>query len=225
MNVTLALVLAAVSVSSMHALAPDHWVPFAALGRAKRWSNSRTALVTALCGLGHVTVSVALGLASVAAGLELLEAFGRRLESVAGVMLIGFGVAYGLWGIHRSVRSRWHDHGDGHPHWHGHHAHGHVHADEREGRLSAWTLFLVFAADPCVAVIPLIFAAAPLGWANTLAVVVAYEVATIGTMIGLVLPARAAASAVRSRWADRYGDALAGGAITAVGLVVMSLGL
>jgi hypothetical protein len=69
------------------------------------------------------------------------------------------------------------------------------------------------------------FAAAPLGWASTLAVVASYELATIGTMVALVLPARAVATAVRSTWADRYGDALAGGVIASVGVVVVSLGL
>ena len=44
-------------------------------------------------------------------------------------------------------------------------------------------------------------------------------------MIALVLPARAAATAVRGAWADRYCDALAGAAIVMVGVVVVSLGL
>jgi ABC-type nickel/cobalt efflux system permease component RcnA len=229
MTLTLALVTAAVGIGSMHTLAPDHWVPFAALARAERWSTWRTMLITALCGLGHVTVSVVLGLTSALFGLELLETFGRRLESVAGFLLISFGVAYGLWGVHRSVRARWHDHGDVHPHWHGGHGHhpiaNHVHADPHEGRLTAWTLFLLFSADPCVAVIPLMFLAAPLGWPSTLAVVASYELATIGTMVVLVLPARAAATAVRGQWADLYGDALAGGVIAALGIAVVGLGL
>ena len=90
--------------------------------------------------------------------------------------------------------------------------------------MTPWTLFLLFSADPCVAVIPLMFATAPLGWTSTLCVAAAYEIATIGTMVMLVLPARAAATAVRGAWADRYGDALAGGAIAVVGVVVVGLG-
>ena len=222
-GLTLALVVAAASLGSVHTLAPDHWMPFAALARAEGWTARRTAAITALCGLGHVTVSVLLGLVSVFLGLELLQTFGHRLESVAGVLLIAFGVVYGLWGLHRAVQSRWHDHGHGHTHWHGGHQHAHAHADGP--RLTPWMLFLVFCADPCVAVIPLMFAAAPLGWGSTLAVVAAYELATIGTMVVLVLPARAVATAVRSTWADRYGDALAGGVIAGVGLAVVSLGL
>jgi nickel/cobalt transporter (NicO) family protein len=228
MELVLALVAAAFSVGSIHTLAPDHWMPFAALARAERWSAARTASITALCGLGHVTTSVGLGVVSAFFGLQLMEHFGRRLESVAGFLLIAFGVVFALRGLHRSVGSRWHDHGHAHPHWHGRrgqHGVNHVHSDPNEGRLTAWTLFLLFSADPCVAVVPLVFAAVPLGWSVALAVAVAYEVATIGTMVLLVLPARKAVGLIRGEWADRYGDALAGGVIAAVGIAVLSLGL
>ena len=222
-GLTVTLVVAAASLGSVHTLAPDHWMPFVALARAEGWTTRRTAAITAACGLGHVTVSVLLGLVSVFLGLELVQTFGRRLESVAGVVLIAFGVAYGLWGLHRAVQRRWHDHGHGHTHWHGGHSHPHTHA--HDVRLTPWLLFLVFCADPCVAVIPLMFAAAPLGWPALAAVVAAYEAATIGTMVVLVLPARMVVSAVRSTWIDRYGDALAGGVIAGVGMAVVGLGL
>lgn len=75
------------------------------------------------------------------------------------------------------------------------------------------------------AVIPLIFAAAPLGWLSVLAVVAAYELATIGTMVALVVPARAAVTGLGGVWADRYGNAMAGGVIAIVGLAVLVSGL
>jgi nickel/cobalt transporter (NicO) family protein len=216
-----ALVAAAVSIGSLHTLAPDHWVPFTALARAQGWSGRRTALITAVCGLGHVTGSVALGLLSVFLGVELLERFGRRLESASGLLLIGFGVAYAVWGLRRSVRAHRREHHLGHPHVHGH-SHGLGHGP---ASLSPWALFVVFSADPCVAVIPLIFAAAPLGWPTTLSVIVAYEVATIGTMVALVLPTRAAATVARGAWVDRHGDALAGAVVALVGMAVLGLGI
>ena len=91
--------------------------------------------------------------------------------------------------------------------------------------MTAWTLFLLFSADPCVAVIPLMFAATSIGWASTLVVVAAYEIATIGTMVLLVLPARAAMGSVGGAWADRWGDALAGAVVALVGIAVMGLGI
>jgi hypothetical protein len=227
MNATLALVLAAVSVGSLHTLAPDHWVPFAALARAEGWSRGRTATITALCGLGHVTASVALGLLALVFGLELLQTFGHRLESVSGLLLVGFGVAYGGWGLYRTLAARAHEHAHAHGHAHVHLL-GHKHASGHESahrRLTAWSLFLLFSADPCVAVIPLLFAAAPLGWMSTVSIIAAYEVATIGTMVLLVIPTREAVRRLAGAWADRWGDPLAGGVVATVGLAVMILGI
>ena len=224
MSATLALVTAAIGVGSLHTIAPDHWVPFAAIARAERWSPRRTALVTALCGFGHVTASVALGLLALVFGLEVLQAFGQRLETVSGVLLIGFGVAYAAWGACRSLGARAHDHAHAHGHRHAHllpHAHG----AESHRPLTTWSLFLLFAADPCVAVIPLLFASAPLGAASTLAVVAAYEAATIATMVVLVMPAREAVGRLAGAWADRWADAVAGGVVAGVGIVVMTLGI
>jgi putative Mn2+ efflux pump MntP len=209
----LGLAFAAAAVGSLHSLAPDHWVPFAALARAQGWSAARTARVTLLCGLGHVTVSALLGLAALVFGLELIETFGRELGSLAGLLLVGFGLVYAFWGIRQAAGRRLH----GHAHKHYDHVHG-------ARRTTAWTLFLLFSADPCVAVIPLLFAAAPLGWGPATAVVLVYETATVITMVMLVLPARAAAARFRGAFVGRYADALAGGIVAAVGLAMLGLG-
>jgi len=205
---------AAVSIGSLHSLAPDHWVPFAAIARAQGWTARKTALVTFVCGFGHVTVSALLGLLGFFFGREVFERLGQRMESVAGLLLIGFGAAYGLWGLRRAVGKRVH----GHPHAHFDHVHD-------PSRVTTWSLFLLFCADPCVAVIPLLFSAAPLGTAQTVAIVLLYEAATIGTMVPLVLSARAGAARLRLPFLDRWGDAVAGGVIVATGLVVGLLGI
>ena len=217
------LALAALTVGPLHSLAPDHWVPFAALARAGQWSTRKTVGVTVVCGLGHVMASVLLGLVGLAFGLTLAEEYGARMESIAGILLIGFGLAYGVMGLRRAAGARLPGHSHGHEHAH---EHVHAHDDETPGASgkTTWALFLLFAADPCVAVIPLLFAAAPLGVLRTTAVVLLYAVAAVGTMVALVLPARAATQAVRGGWFDRYGDAAAGAAIVVVGLVVAGLG-
>ena len=207
------LATAAVTIASLHALAPDHWMPLAALARAQEWSSARTARITAGCGLAHVTTSVLLGLLGLAFGVRVFEAFGAELESAAGILLIGFGLAYAVWGLR---------HAAAHLHGHRHHHYDHVH---EPARVTPWTVFLLFAADPCIAIFPLMFAAVPLGWTRVAALVLLYQAATIVTMVLLVLPARAAArSALRGSWMHRYGDAVAGLFIVAVGVTVALLG-
>ncbi len=208
------LLVAAMTVGSLHSLAPDHWVPFAALARAQNWTATRTARITFLCGFGHVTTSVLLGLLGLAFGREMFLALGRRMEAMAGVLLIAFGLVYAVWGLRRTAGQ--HFHGHSHAHY------DHVH---EPSRMTVRSLFLLFSADPCVAVVPLLFAAAPLGTVQTVALVVLYEIATMVTMVALVLPARAGAQLIRGRaWVSRYGDTTAGCLIALTGLVVGALG-
>lgn len=195
----LALLVAAATVGALHSAAPDHWTPLAAAARMRRWTVARTARIAFLCGFGHVTVSAALGLTALVAGLGALVAFGQRMESVSSLLLLGFGVGWAAWGWKRAA------------------AHHHEHS--LAGPDAVTGLFLLYCADPCVAVIPLLFAAAPLGRAHALLVVLVYEAATIATMVALTLIARAGANRVRAHWLEHWGDVAAGGAVAGVGLL------
>jgi hypothetical protein len=213
------LVIAAATVGSLHTMAPDHWMPFAALARARHWTPARAARTTILCGFGHVTVSATLGIAALFAGLGVIRLIGGHLETLATWLLMAFGTVYMIWGIRRSLRRdplavmHAHDH---------HHMHGH---NDHDHGLTEWSLFLLFSADPCVAVIPMIMASAGAGWHTAGAVVVSYELATIGTMVILVTTAHAGARALHAPWIDRYGDAVAGALIVSVGAAMAVLGL
>jgi len=207
------LAIAAATVGALHSLAPDHWVPVAAVGRARGWSTARTSRVALLCGFGHVTVSAALGVVGLVSGTAIVEAIGARAGLVAGVLLIGFGLAYALWGARHVIARRLH----GHDHRHFDHVH-------EPTRATTWTLFAIYCADPCVAVVPIIFAAAPLSVAGTVGVVAVYEAATMATMVALVALARAGAARVSGRWFERWADSAAGGLIAATGVAVALLG-
>jgi nickel/cobalt exporter len=218
-----ALMLTAGSVGALHSLAPDHWVPFAALARARNWSQLRTARLAFLCGFGHVTVSALLGVLAVGLGQQAVESFGSTLAASAPLLLIGFGLAYltwSLWRIFRGKLMHQADHLRGVPHDHGH---GHAHHHGRGP--TEWGLFLLFCADPCVALIPMIIAAAAGGWSAVVAVIVVYEIATIAAINILVWTAHAGASRVRFAWVDRFGDVLAGSMMIAVGAFVTFVGI
>ena len=213
------LMFAAATIGSLHSLAPDHWVPFAALARSRQWTKAHTAQLTILCGFGHVSVSAILGLIGLVVGLETVHAFGARLEDHAIFLLIAFGIVYMIWGLRRSFARDplevMHHHSHHHPRGGNDHDHG----------LTEWSLFLLFSADPCVAVMPMIMAASIGGWVAVVSVVITYELATMATMVGLVIVARAGANAMRFAWFDRYGDAAAGAFIVTVGTVLSILGV
>ena len=67
---TPALFAAAAGVGFGHAILPDHWVPLAVLGRARRYPLSKVARLSGLAGVAHVLLSIVLGAVIIAIGLQ-----------------------------------------------------------------------------------------------------------------------------------------------------------
>jgi nickel/cobalt transporter (NicO) family protein len=232
----LTLAATAAGLGVLHtALGVDHYLPFIALARARRWTLGRTLGITAGCGLGHVAGSLVLGAAGLGVGLALsrVSAIEAWRGDVANGMLIGFGLAYAAWGIARARRNRphahLHQHADGtvhrHPH---HHDAGHVHphpASDRSSATIVWTLFILFVFGPCEALIPLLAAAAAKGGAVGAGLVsLPFAVATIGTQLLFVTLGLGGVKVALPR-AERHVHTFAGLAMAASGIVVRLLDL
>ena len=141
-----ALLGTAAVIGFLHTLlGPDHYLPFVAMARIGRWSTRKTLAVTVLCGLAHVASSVLLGAVGIAGGVVLLrlEDLESHRAELAGWLLLGFGMAYLVWGLLHAFRrlphAHLHAHVDGtvHQHEHAHqgehlHAHAHGLAPDRE---------------------------------------------------------------------------------------------
>jgi sulfite exporter TauE/SafE len=217
----------AASLGFLHTLlGPDHYLPFVVMSRAQGWSAARTAVITFLCGLGHVLSSVLLGLIGIALGTAItsLEAIEAYRGDLAAWVLIAFGLLYLIWGLRRGLLKK-----DGHAHLH--FGGSHVHAeDQNHGRMKAdmrpWVLFTIFVLGPCEPLIPILIYPAARGtlW-DVFLVAGIFSAATITTMLATVLLLRAGALALPLQRMERYIHALAGGTILACGLSIRFLGL
>ena len=225
----------AATIGILHTLfGPDHYLPFIVMSRARRWSLTRTAVITVLCGIGHVFSSVLLGLVGVAFGIAVtrLEAFEGLRGSLAAWLLIGFGFAYFVWGVQRAIRNRPHQHvhahgdGDVHAHQHTHHSeHAHPHGATSRN-LTPWILFTIFVFGPCEPLIPiLMYPAARNSLPGMILVAAVFALSTIGTMLSVVMLSAWGVSFARLGPLERYTHALAGAAICLSGLAIQFLGL
>ena len=96
----MALAGLAAFIGLIHTLAgPDHYMPFVMMASARRWSKGRTAVITLLCGIGHVGSSIALGFIGIAFGVVVfqLESVENFRGDLAGWLLVAFGLAYFSW--------------------------------------------------------------------------------------------------------------------------------
>jgi sulfite exporter TauE/SafE len=246
------LVATAASIGFVHTLlGPDHYLPFVALARARGWSQRKTIAVTTICGLGHVGSSVLLGSIGIAAGLAVERLM--HIESVRGDiaawLLLAFGLVYLMWGIRRGIAGHAHRHahvhadGTRHDHTHDHKLAPHVHphlapapvAAEwsftpvkpvRSAPATPWVLFIIFIFGPCEPLIPVLMYPAAHASGMTVAVVcAAFALATIGTMLSVVLLALKGLEAMPVQHLERWSHALAGGALVACAGGILWLGL
>ena len=229
------LAATAATIGFVHTVTgPDHYLPFIVLGRARNWSLGRTLGVTALCGVGHVLGSVALGLIGIGLGLAVgqLNIIEGIRGDIASWLLISFGLIYAVWGLRKVWRDRphthVHKHSDGHAHTHHHshhHEHSHVH-DTREGSLTPWALFIIFVLGPCEPLIPiLMYPAATSSLGGLFLVTIIFAVVTIATMLLLVTLAQRGVQLIPMKRIERYSHVIAGVAILGSGLAIRFLGL
>lgn len=215
------LLWTAIAIGFTHTLVgADHYVPFIAISRARRWSARRALWVTLACGIGHVLSSVLIGALGIAlgAGLSSLEAIEMARGEWASWGLIAFGLGYGAWGLWRALRGRGHGH---------RHLPGGRHVEEGEARsVTFWALFVLFVLGPCEPLIPLLmFPATRHDWQGVSLVCAAFGVATIGTMCALVWAGLRGLAFVRAHALERYAHALAGGIIATSGAAIRVFGI
>ena len=230
------LLVTAASLGFVHTvLGPDHYLPFIVMAKARNWSSSKTAWITALCGVGHVGSSVLLGLLGVALGVlvEKLVAIESVRGDLAAWAFIAFGLAYFVWGLRRAIKNKPHTHlhfhqdGSSHLHEHGHHdSHAHVHDNPEKANITPWILFTIFVFGPCEPLIPLLmYPAAQNSHAGMILVAGVFGVVTIATMMTIVLLLSKGISFVPMGKLERYSHALAGFIIFASGAGIKFLGL
>ncbi len=235
-NGLIALSITAAAVGLIHTIfGPDHYIPFIVMAKARKWSFAKTAVVTLLCGLGHVLSAVLIGIIGIILGIEVIKLKGWELfrGNMAGWLLIIFGFAYLVWGIHKAIKNRPHEHSHVHidsavhSHDHSHeHEHAHVHDREIGPNITPWVLFTIFILGPCEPLIPLImYPAAKNNIAGVCWVTIMFGAATIITMFSVVMVSFLGIRLIPLGRLERYTHALAGGSIFLCGVAIQFLGL
>jgi cadmium resistance protein CadD (predicted permease) len=125
-------------------------------------------------------------------------------------LLIGFGIAYTIWGLKKARNYK----------------HEHINTDDINSRtVTLWTLFAVFVLGPCEPLIPLMFLATEYGWGAILVTSLVFSLVTIFMMLAQSLLAYFGIQLIRHDIAERYSHAFAGLVIALTGGFIMLTGL
>lgn len=230
----LAMLVAAVLGGVIHTIAgPDHYLPFIAIARNRKYGIAKTWLWTVLCGIGHIASALAIAVLFLVFAEVLSEAQLEWLEAwrgdIAAYALMGMGAAIIIY----SLRRRWkhrphrhsHVHADGSMHMHTHihdSQHGHLH--EQGKKLSYWVVFIIFVFGPCEALLPLLTASTVLGVSSVVLVAAVFSLATIATMLTAVTAGYYGLKLLRFNWVERFASEIAGATVMLCGVVIAFLG-
>ncbi len=225
----------AISIGVIHTvLGPDHYLPFVMLGKAREWNLRRTVIITVIAGIGHVLGSVILGFIGIAIGISVfkLETIESFRGDIAAWLLIAFGLVYMVISLRNIIKKQRHTHKHIHPdgttHLHEHNhmkEHGHLHVSDPL-KTTPWVLFIIFVFGPCEPLIPvLMYPAAQGSTGGVLVVATLFSIATIFTMVAMVLLLRFGLTSISLKPIEKYNHVIAGFVILLSGVAIRFLGL
>lgn len=206
------LLISTASVAFLHALAPDHWMPFAAIGKAQKWSDLKLLAVTFISGVGHMGISLIFSIIGILLGFSLskLKNIEGHRGEIALWLLIGFGVAYTIWGIKKAKKEKYKA----------------ISKEKLKAQtLVVWTMFAIVVLGPCEPFIPLVFLGYNYGYLGVISVSVVFSVITIAMMMIQSLLAFKGIELIKNDVMERYSHAFAGLVIVLTGIFVMLVGI
>ncbi len=167
------IIAGSILLSVVHALIPNHWLPFVAIGRAERWSIRETLVVSAIAGTAHIGATIIVGVLVGMLGIRITSSYQFVMEVGAPFILVVMGVIF----VVLDLRG-------------GHH-HEHVDLDDREkGRGSKIAIIASLSSamflSPCIEIAAYYFTASSRGWVAIISVSIVYLAVTLGGMLLLV---------------------------------------
>ena len=232
MNELTYLLSTALFIGTIHTLiGVDHYLPFVVLSRANNWSLKKTSGIVFICGLGHVLSSVVLGFVGLAISSSLTSLVGIEdmRGTIATYFIIAFGLGYTVYALHNLYKNKPHTHlVDGHEITHDHHDISSVedHIQDKKKSNVIWGLFILFVLGPCEPLIPLLmYPASTLNVFALVSVTSVFAISTISMMLGLTILGIKGLDFVKVKSLEKYGETLAGLAITICGVLMITLGI
>ena len=207
-----AYIIGAAIVGILHMSAPDHWLTLCVLARNKKWAPKKLFGISFITAIGHVGLSVVMGLVVVVIGRVFSHLISDYLDTGIGIAMIGAGLVVGIIPLVRR---------SGHHHDH----HEHDHDEEKKfGKLTSkvgYFAVLGAALSPDPSIIPIYLSAISAGFYFALELSVVFAAASIATLLLLVQLGTVGLAKSLAKIPEKYNDSMVGFVIMAIGIYVL----
>lgn len=157
------IIVGSITLSLLHALLPNHWLPVLALGRQQGWSQTETEGFAVASGLAHALSTIIIGVLVGLVGMKLADMVAYFTQWIAPAILIGMGLFF-IWRHHK-------------------HHHFHLHTNELNPKLSKRRLLILLVVamffSPCLEIEAFFLSAGSIGWSLIAIIAILYLVITV----------------------------------------------
>jgi hypothetical protein len=159
------LIAGSLTLSVLHALIPNHWLPILAIAKKENWSIQKTTSVTFIAGLSHAVSTVLIGIILGVAGIQLAANMEYFTAYVTPSVLIALGIFF----IYQ------------------HHMHKHFHLHRHKEITSdnkvIFSLVVAMFFSPCLEIEAYFLMAGTSGWWMVSLLALLYTIVTVGGMM------------------------------------------
>src|SRR5579885_1876830 len=213
-------VLGAAVVGILHMSAPDHWATLCLLARNKQWAPKKLFRISFTTALGHVALSIVMGLAVVGVGLVVSHLISYYLDTGIGVIMLVAGLFFGI----KPLVKKDHDHHE----YSYDRGYDHRDHDGKEkkgmGKIGGglgYFIVLGAALSPDPTIIPIYLSAISAGFYFALELSAIFAIASILTLLLFVQLGMLGLGKIFSKIPEKYNDSIVGFVITAIGVYVL----
>lgn len=204
-------VIGAAVVGILHMSAPDHWVTVCMLGKSAKWTRTRLFGISLATAIGHVVLSVALGLGVVAVGLVFSHLISFYLDTGIAIIMITVGL---IVGVRSLVRKKEH-----------HHKHDNDEDNKKNSdklnRGVGYFAVLGAALSPDLSITPIYLSAIKAGFYFAIELSVVFAAASILTLLLLVQLGTVGLAKTFEKIPEKYNDSMVGFVIAAIGIYIL----
>jgi hypothetical protein len=194
--------------------APDHWVTLCLLGKVAKWTRGKLLLVSLVTGLGHVLLSVALGLAIVGVGVLFTKSLSAQITLGTGVLMLVGGLVYAGRELLSKRTEDYRQEAQSE----------YLKAGGGTGRKVGYFAVLGAALSPDLSILPIFVLAVPAGFSLAIDTAVAFGSASILSLVIFVLLGSWGLDRIFEKIPPRYNAALVGFVVAAVGAYIVLFG-
>jgi hypothetical protein len=184
------------------------------LGKVAKWTRGKLLLVSLATGLGHVLLSIALGLAIVGVGVLFTKSLSAQITLGTGVLMLVGGLVYASRELLSKRTEDYRQEAQSE----------YLKAGGGTGRKVGYFAVLGAALSPDLSILPIFVLAVPAGFGLAVDTAVAFGSASILSLLIFVLLGSWGLDRIFEKIPPRYNAALVGFVVAAVGAYILLFG-